>query len=246
MVQYHISQSGHRLAYHHIQGSGPTVIWCGGLKSDMDGSKALHLESWARASGRAYIRFDYFGHGISDGEFTDGTISRWRDDVLDMVDHVAKGDAVLVGSSMGGWASLLASMARPKIVEALVLINPAPDFTEKLTYASFSDIQREDLDRDGVVYLPSDYDEPYAYSKALIDDGRARQILDDDINFGGPVRILQGMSDDVVPWTYSRQIMDVISSEDAVYSLVKGGDHSLSRPSDLALLTQTIDALPIT
>ncbi|WP_371396632.1 alpha/beta fold hydrolase [Fretibacter rubidus] len=238
--------SGHRLAYHKVDGAGPTVIWCGGLKSDMEGSKALHLHSWAKDAGRAYIRFDYFGHGVSDGEFTDGTISRWAGDVLDMIDHVADGDVILVGSSMGGWASLLAATARPKRVQALVLINPAPDFTQKLTYASFSDIQREDLERDGVVYLPSDYDEPYAYSKALIDDGRARQILDAPINFDGPVRILQGMSDDVVPPEYSRRIMDVIRSEDATYTLVKGGDHSLSRPQDLALLVRSLDGLLIT
>ena len=246
MTQYFKTASGHRLAYHKVDGSGPSVIWCGGLKSDMDGSKALHLHSWAEGTGRAYIRFDYFGHGISDGDFIDGTISRWSDDVLDIIDHVAKGDVVLVGSSMGGWASLLAATARPEKVKGLVLINPAPDFTQKLTYASFSDIQREDLERDGVVYLPSDYDEPYAYSKALIDDGRARQILDAPIDFNGPVRILQGMSDDVVPPDYSRRIMDVITSPNASYTLIKGGDHSLSRPQDLNRLVQALEHLPIT
>lgn len=248
MTSFYTTDAGHRLAYHQTRGpetqdNGPTFIWCGGLKSDMTGSKAVHLEDWAKSTGRNFIRFDYFGHGQSDGEFTDGTISRWANDVLDMVDRIAGGEVILIGSSMGGWASLLAAVLRPDKIKALVLINPAPDFTEKLTYPSFSDQQREDLEADGIVYLPSGYDEPYAYSKALMDDGRARQMLDAPIEFYGPVHILQGADDDVVPWGYSLRIVDALKSEQVSYTLIKGGDHSLSRPSDLARLTHSCDAL---
>lgn len=240
-MDYLDTKSGYRLAYNAVQGKGPTVIWCGGLKSDMEGSKALHLQNWAEQTGHAYIRFDYFGHGESGGEFTQGTISRWSDDILQIIDALVDGPVILVGSSMGGWVSLLAAIARPETVKSLILINPAPDFTEKLILPEWSAAQRAAMDKDGVVYVPSDYGEPYAYSKALMDDGRKRQILDAPIPFDGSVRILQGMDDSVVPWQYSRKIMDVISSPDARYTLVKDGDHSLSRELDLALLTLTLN-----
>ena len=242
-MNYLDTQSGHRLAYNTVQGKGPTIIWCGGLKSDMEGSKALHLQNWAQQTGQAYIRFDYFGHGQSDGDFTQGTITRWSDDVVEIIEALTDGPVILVGSSMGGWASLLVATARRETVKGLVLINPAPDFTEKLILPEWSAAQRQAMDKDGVVYVPSDYGEPYAYSKALMDDGRKRQILDAPILFDGPVHILQGMDDSVVPWQYSRKIMDVISSPDARYTLVKGGDHSLSREADLALLTMILGGL---
>jgi pimeloyl-ACP methyl ester carboxylesterase len=238
---------GERLAYKQNQGaaSAPTVIWCGGLKSDMEGSKALHLHSWARRRDVNYIRFDYFGHGLSSGAFTQGTLSRWAADVSLMIDRFAAGKIVLVGSSMGGWASLLAAAEKSAApnVSGLVLINPAPDFTEKLTYAGWDEATRAKLETDRIVYEPSGYEEPYAYSKALIEDGRARQILDAPIDFGGPVEILQGEEDAVVPWEYSRRIMSALTSEQVRYTLVKGGDHSLSRETDLALLTNTVERL---
>lgn len=244
---YHTTAAGHRLAYHATTGTGPCFIWCGGLKSDMEGGKAVHLERWAAALGRNYVRFDYFGHGISDGEFIDGTISRWRDDIIEMIDHIApQGDVILVGSSMGGWASLLSAVMRPARIKGLVLINPAPDFTQKLTYASWDAAKRQALIDQGVVYEPSDYGEPYAYSRALMDDGRDHQILDAPIEFDGAVRILQGASDSVVPWAYSRQILDVITSDDATYTLVKDGDHSLSRPADLDRLIKTVEDIALT
>jgi len=234
-------ENGETIAYKRCigQAEGPTFVWCGGLKSDMEGGKAVHLHAWAKQHDFNFIRFDYFGHGVSSGEFTDGTISRWASDVERVIDGLANGTVVLFGSSMGGWASLLTAAARPDKVKGLVLINPAPDFTEKMVYASWDKSQRNTLESDGVVYEPSDYDEPYAYSKALIDDGRRRQILDAPITFDGPVHILQGEQDSVVPWAYSFKIMDALRSEDVRYTLVKGGDHSLSRPQDLQLLNQT-------
>ncbi len=225
------------------QADAPTFIWCGGLKSDMEGGKAVHLHAWAKSRDVNYIRFDYFGHGESSGDFVDGTLSRWAGDVERVMDALTNGPVILFGSSMGGWASLLSAAARPDKVKGLILINPAPDFTEKMVYASWDDARREMLETDGVVYEPSDYGEPYAYSKALIEDGRARQILDAPIEFSGPVRILQGEQDSVVAWEYSHKIMGALSSQDVLYTLIKGGDHSLSRPEDLKLLTQTADSI---
>jgi len=240
---YLISEGGLRLAYKKVEGKGPTVIWCGGLKSDMEGSKAVYLESWARAQGQAYIRFDYFGHGVSDGEFIEGTITRWASDTVSVIDKLCDGQVVLVGSSMGGWASLLAAMERRERVKGMILINPAPDFTEKLTLPKWTAAQKQELDDKGVVYEPSDYDEPYAYSKVLMDDGRARQILDTPIPLNCPIRILQGSEDSVVPPAHSQLIVGAVQSTDVTYTLVKGGDHSLSRAQDLALLTQMLEPL---
>lgn len=242
MTNFLETEDGERLAYKHHMGHAetPTFIWCGGLKSDMEGSKAVHLHNWAKARDVNYIRFDYFGHGVSSGEFTDGTVTRWADDVGRVIDALTSSDVILVGSSMGGWASLLTAVSHPRVT-ALILINPAPDFTEKMIWAGWDDARREILVTDGVVYEPSDYGDPYAYSKVLIEDGRARQMLDAPIKFDGPIRILQGEQDSVVPWEYSQKIIDVVTSKDVRYTLVKGGDHSLSRPQDLKLLTQTAD-----
>jgi len=236
-------KSGHKIAYKMSDGQGPTLIWCGGLKSDMEGGKAVHLHDWSLRENRHYVRFDYFGHGKSTGLFREGTISQWASDVVQIIDDLAKGDVVLIGSSMGGWAALLASMKRPKNVKAMLLIAPAPDFTEKLTWKNWTDEQRQTLKDEGIVYVASDYDEPYEYSQALMEDGRANQILDGPIDFPGPVRILQGAQDTVVPWTYSKQIIDVITSQDIDYTLVKHGDHSLSSPQDLERLVSVIDGL---
>lgn len=235
--------NGTKLAYRKVKGKSPTIIWCGGLKSDMEGSKATFLENWAKQTEHAYIRFDYFGHGLSDGEFTQGTISRWASDTVSILDELTEGECILVGSSMGGWAGLLAALDRKDRVAAMVFVNPAPDFTEKLAYASWTDGQKADLVEKGVVYEPSGYEEPYAYSKELIEDGRARQILDAPIALKCPIRILQGAEDTVVPPKHSQRIVNAIESEDVTYTLVKGGDHSLSREQDLKLLSVTLSGL---
>ena len=231
---------GEKIAYEMSEGWGPPLIWCGGLKSDMEGSKATHLHSWADARGQAFIRFDYFGHGLSSGNFIDGTMSQWAADIRFVKDELCRGPAILIGSSMGGWAALLAAMSNSMRTSGLVLINPAPDFTEKLTVAGWTEAQIKALENDGVVYEPSGYDEPYAYSKALIEDGRDRQILDMPIPVTCPVRILQGYEDTVVPWTHSKRLLDMLTSKDVTYTLVSGGDHSLSRESDLKLIEAAI------
>ena len=240
MPEFLTTSDGQRIAYEKTAGSGPTLIWCGGLKSDMEGSKAVHLHGWAKSDGRGFIRFDYFGHGQSSGDFIEGTMSRWAADIGAVQEQLCSGSVILIGSSMGGWAAILAALDNPEAVAGLILINPAPDFTEKLTVAGWSEAQIKALENDGVVYEPSGYDEPYAYSRALIEDGRAQQILDAPIDLFCPVRILQGHDDSVVPWTHSKQLIDRLASENVTYTLVSGGDHSLSRPSDLKLIEAAI------
>ena len=235
---------GEKIAYKMTQGQSPAIIWCGGLKSDMEGGKATHLHRWAEDRGQTFIRFDYFGHGESSGEFTAGTMSRWAADINVVRDQLTQQQPViLVGSSMGGWAALLAAIDNPTQIDGLVLINPAPDFTEKLTVAGWTEAQIAALENDGIVYESSGYEEPYTYSKALIEDGRARQILDAPIALTCPIRILQGHDDSVVPWTHSKRLLDVLTAQDVTYTLVAGGDHSLSRESDLTLIESAIDSL---
>lgn len=240
MPDFLTTSDGEKIAYEKSDGHGPTLIWCGGLKSDMEGSKAIHLHAWAEARGQAFIRFDYFGHGQSSGDFIEGTLTRWSRDIRYIYDNLCDGPVILIGSSMGGWAALLAATANTPRIAGLVLINPAPDFTEKLTVAGWSEDQIKALENDGVVYEPSGYEEPYAYSKALIEDGRARQILDMPIPLTCPVRILQGYEDSVVPWTHSKRLIDMLTSKDVTYTLVAGGDHSLSRKTDLKLIETAI------
>ncbi len=239
----HLTEATEKIAYKMSDGTGPTIIWCGGLNSDMDGSKATHFHNWADSVGRGYIRFDYYGHGASSGLFGEGTISRWGQDVVTVMDALCDGDVILIGSSMGGWSSMLAARARPERVKALLLINPAPDFTEKLMWANWPDEVKNNILTKGVHFEPSEYDAPYEYRRTLIEDGRAHQLLDAPFDFRGPVRIFQGGQDVVVPPDYSRQIVDVVTSTDMACTLIKSGDHSLSRPEDLALMTQSLAAL---
>ena len=240
MPDFLTTTDGETIAFKKSEGAGPTLIWCGGLKSDMEGSKATHLHRWADARGQSFIRFDYFGHGKSSGDFIEGTMSRWATDIGYVLNELCDGPIILIGSSMGGWAALLAALDNPPRIAGLVLINPAPDFTEKLTVAGWTEEQIKALENDGVVYEPSGYEEPYAYSKALIEDGRARQILDTPIPLTCPIRILQGYEDTVVPWTHSKRLVDMLTSRDVTYTLISGGDHSLSRENDLAHIENAI------
>src|SRR5258705_9617644 len=162
---------GERLAWRAVAGAGPTVVWLGGFRSDMAGTKAEALADWARAAGRAYLRFDYFAHGESSGDFRQGTITRWREDALAVLDELTGGDVVLVGSSMGGWIACLAAMARPELVEAMVLVAPAPDFTEKLMGPGIPPDGGAALRTDGVWYRPSEYGDPYPITRTLLEDG---------------------------------------------------------------------------
>lgn len=232
---------GARLAWRRIDGAGPTVIWLGGFMSDMTGTKAEALSDWAIANGRAYVRFDYFGHGASSGQFRDGTVTRWRADALAVIDDLTEGDLVLVGSSMGGWIACLAAMARPQRVKAMVLIAPAPDFTERLMTPEISPAGHAALAAEGVWMRPSDYGEPYPITRNLLEDGARWSILGGDpIPIEVPVHILQGGQDPDVAWRHALELAQALKGDDVVFTLIKDGDHRLSRPGDIARLIATV------
>lgn len=243
MTEYLTTPQGRRLAYRKTEGEGPGFVWLSGFNSDMAGSKVTALEDWARDNGRAFLAFDYSGHGLSDGDFADGTISAWREDTLAMIDALTDGPQILVGSSMGGWMALLAALARPERVAGLILIAPAPDFTQKLMWPEFSAEAQTEIMEKGVHMRPSEYGEPYPITRALIEDGKRWQILDAPIAFEGPVRILQGGQDADVPWRHALKLVDALSSEDLVFTLVKDGDHRLSRDEDIARLIEICASL---
>lgn len=235
---------GETIAYHQTLGEGTGVLWLGGFKSDMEGSKVLTLEEWARASGRPFTRFDYFGHGVSTGDFREGTISRWREDALRVIDEVTEGPLILVGSSMGGWIAALAALARPTRVSGIVFIAPAPDFTETLMWDTFSKEAKTEIMEKGEWLSPSEYGfDPYPITRKLIEDGRHNLVLTGEVAIHCPVRILQGMKDPDVPWQHALAFAEQLASDDVVLSLVKTGDHRLSDDQNLARLVDTVETL---
>ncbi|WP_340693277.1 alpha/beta hydrolase [Hyphomonas sp.] len=247
-TSYFTSPEGRRLAFRHNPASTGklTFVWMCGFKSDISGTKVLRLEDWANRTGHGFLAFDYSGHGESDGAFEDGTVSQWRADALAAIDSQTDGPLVIVGSSMGGWMALLAALARPDRVKGLVLIAPAPDFTEKLMWPEFSAEAQAEIMEQGFTLRPSDYDEPYTITRALIEDGRQWQILDKPIGFDGPVRILQGMQDSDVPWTHAARLVDALTTSNLAITLIKDGDHRLSREQDIARLLATCDEMAAT
>jgi pimeloyl-ACP methyl ester carboxylesterase len=235
---------GHNVAYAQVKGNGPGLLFCGGFRSDMTGTKALALEAAAQKQGRAATRFDYFAHGQSSGDFKDGTIGRWLADTLAVLDELTTGPQIIIGSSMGGWLATLAALARPARCAGLVLIAPALDFTEALMWAEMTPEQRAILQRDGVLREPSQYsDQPYEYHYRLIEEGRDHLILDRPIDLACPVRILQGMRDPDVPWQHALKTIEAFKGGDARLTLLKDGDHRLSRQEDIALLLETVWSL---
>ena len=229
------------MAWRRIEGAGPTVVWLGGFRSDMAGSKAQALADWATARGRAYLRFDYFAHGESPGDFRQGTITRWRLDALAMIDQLTVGPVVLVGSSMGGWLACLAALARPERIVGLVLIAPAADFTEALMWADMDASARRAVERDGVWMRPSDYGDPYPIGRALIEDGRRWSILGEPVGIRAPVRVLQGGADPDVPWRHALALAEAIEAEDLVFTLIRDGDHRLFRDQDIKRLIAAVE-----
>jgi hypothetical protein len=232
----YLEHDGIRLAYRRTPGrqDRAAIVWLGGFHSDMQGEKASSLHAAAEQAGRAFVRFDYFGHGESSGRFEDGTITRWRSDALAMIDQLTTGPLVLVGSSMGGWMSLLAALARPDRVKALILLAPAPDFTDKLMWRALTEDQKRQITEEGRWMRPSPYDPAgYPITKTLIEDGRAWNVMDNDIAFDGPVRILHGGLDEDVPWSHSFRLVQRLRSPDVVWTFIKDGDHRLSRPQDI-------------
>ncbi|MGH7125264.1 MAG: alpha/beta hydrolase [Stellaceae bacterium] len=236
--------AGESIAYRRRQGRSPGVMFLGGFMSDMTGTKAAALDRFCAERGQAYLRFDYFGHGASSGAFEDATVGRWKADALAVLDQLTDGPQVLVGSSLGGWIMLLAAMARPKRVRALVGIAAAPDATEDLMWAELSDEQRATMLRDGLLRLPSDYSpEGYIYTRALIEEGRKHLVLRAPIPLRSPVRLLHGMRDPDVPWRTSLALAEALESRDVTVTLVKDGDHRLSTDVNLALLMRTLEPL---
>ncbi len=232
------------IAYRTLDGKTPGVMFLGGFMSDMTGTKAQALEAHCRRTGRAFVRFDYSGHGVSGGAFADGTIGRWRDDALAVLDGVAQGPQVLVGSSMGGWIMLLAALARPERVAGLVGVAAAPDFTEDLVWSMLDDEGRRTLEDSGRIVLPCDYGEdPYPVTVRLIEEGRDHLLLRAPIALDRPIHLLQGMADADVPWRTALTIAERVTSERVTVELVKDGDHRLSRERDLARLCAAVDAM---
>lgn len=233
---------GRRIAYHRTDGRGPGVVFLGGFKSDMEGTKALFLQDWAARTGRPFLRFDYSGHGQSSGAFLDGAIGDWFEDALAAISALTTGPQVLVGSSMGGWISLLVARAIPERVAGLVGIAAAPDFTEDSMWAGFTPEQRAALARDGRVVLPSDYDPAgYVITRRLIEEGRGRLVLRAPLNLPFPVRLLQGTADTDVPPAVALRLLAHATGPDIRLLLVKGADHRFSSPDCLSLIETTVE-----
>jgi pimeloyl-ACP methyl ester carboxylesterase len=250
------ASSHRRIAVRARAGSGPGLFWLGGFNSDMRGTKALALDAWAAEHGRACLRFDYSGHGESGGAFIDGTIGRWLEDTIAVFEQFCRGPQVVIGSSMGGWMALLlaraiaqreaAAIAKCEAAGAalagLVLIAPAPDFTEQLMWNAFSDEVREEIRTKGVWMRPSEYDDgtPYPITRALIEEGRNHLLLGSAIEVGCPVRILQGAQDPDVPWQHAFALAHRLPAEDVVLTMIQDGDHRLSRPQDIARIMAAV------
>ncbi len=242
---YRLDVDGRDIAVRAIPGTAPGVFWLGGFKSDMTGTKAERLAALATAGGNAFVRFDYSGHGASGGAFEEGTISRWLGEALAVFDRATQGEQVVVGSSMGGWLALLLARALAARGEsrlrALVLVAPAPDFTETLMWARFPAEVQSEITVNGRFLKPTPYgDEPYVITRALIEDGRSHLLLGAPFKVGCPVRILQGAQDEDVPWEHAMRLVTCLAEDDVVFSLVKDGDHRLSRPEDLERLAQAV------
>ncbi|MCB2109909.1 MAG: alpha/beta hydrolase [Defluviimonas sp.] len=231
---------GRRIAYDRIGGAGPGVVFLGGFRSDKEGTKALALEAWARAEGRAFLRFDYSGHGSSGGDFLDGAIGDWAEDARAAIRMLTEGPQVLVGSSMGGWIALLIARDLPERVAGLVTIAAAPDFTETMR-AGFSPEEQRALMEAGQVALPSDYsDEPYVITRRLIEDGRRHFVLQAPLKLRMPVRMLQGTDDSDVPVAVATRLLDHAEGPDLRLTIVKGADHRFSTPECLRLIEVSV------
>ncbi len=236
-----LDRAGTTIAYRSSPGVGPGLVFLTGFRSDMGGIKAVALERWARDQGRAFIRFDYHAHGQSSGDWADGSIGRWRDDALAVLDQLTEGRQILVGSSMGGWIALLLARARPDRVAGLMGIAPAPDFTERMIRPRLTAAQRDALESQGRFIAPSSYDpEGYPITRHLLEEAKAHLLLPGPIPIRCPVRLLHGQRDPDIPWRTSLDLADALESPDVQVTLVKDGDHRLSRDADIALMLRLV------
>lgn len=233
---------GERIAFRRVDGAGPTVLWVGGFRSDMEGTKAIALDQAARERGWAYVRYDHFAHGASSGDWRAATVGRWREDVVAMIDSI-EGPVLPVGSSMGGWVALLAALARPEKLAGLVLIAPAPDFTERLMWPALPDHIRQAILRDGEAEMPDEGLGPYVLTKAMFEEARNWLLLDRPLRLSAPVHILQGKQDEPVPWRHALTLTERIEGPDVRLDLIEAGDHRLSTPADLERLIAAVARL---
>jgi len=234
-------EDGEKLAYRQAAGAGPGIVWVGGFRSDMEGTKAAFVADWAARKGRACLRFDYYAHGGSTGDFAKGTLTRWLDDALTAFDRLSTGKQIVVGSSMGGWISNLLVRARPERVAGVIWLAPAPDFTEGLIWDLMAEeVRREVMDKGQWLYTSED--ESYPITRALIESGRKHLVLDRPLKVSFPVRILHGMADRDVPWRRTLKLVETLEGDVRV-TFLKNSEHRLSSPADIKLLEQTLDAL---
>ena len=241
---YLTTPQSRRLAYHVTPGTGPTVVFLGGLRSDMTGTKAIHLEDWAESRGRAFLRFDYSGHGQSSGRFTDGCIGDWAEDAEAALTTLTDGPLILVGSSMGGWISLLMARRMPHRLAGLITIAAAPDFTDDGYWANWSQDQRREVMETGQIALPSEYGADMILTRRLIEDGRDHLVLRSPLSIAAPVRLLQGTADTAVSQDVALRLLAHLDGPDIRLELIKGADHRFSDDTCLAVLTRTLDELP--
>lgn len=240
MTDFLDTPSGRRIAYHRSQGQGTGIVFLGGFMSDMAGTKAVALEAWVKSQGRPFLRFDYSGHGQSEGAFTDGSIGEWAEDAQAAIEALTDGPQILVGSSMGGWISLLLTGRMAAKVAGLVGIAAAPDFTEDSMLAGFSSTQIVEMEESGVVLLPSDYGDPYPITAKLIDDGRNNLVLRTPLPLPFPVRFLQGTHDTSVTRSVALNLLDHADGDDVRLQFVKGADHSFSSPECMEIIQSAI------
>jgi pimeloyl-ACP methyl ester carboxylesterase len=230
---------GETLALKRVRGDGPTVLWIGGFRSDMEGTKALALDAAAREQGWNYVRYDHFAHGRSSGDWRAATVGRWREDAVALIDSL-EGPVIPVGSSMGGWVALLAALARPERIAGLVLVNPAQDFTERLMWPGLADHERQAILREGETLIVEEGLGEYVLTRRMFEEARDWLLLDGAIAITAPVHVLQGRADDVVPWRHAAALVERLTGGDVRLDLIEGGDHRLSSPADLERLVEAV------
>ena len=241
MTKFLTTHTGQKLAYSMTKGNGPSVIFLGGFKSDMEGSKAIFLEKWAQQKSRSFLRFDYSGHGQSSGDFLSLGIGDWFKDSMQIIELIDNNDLILVGSSMGGWISLLLSRELGKRLKGLVTIAAAPDFTEDSMWRNFTEEQKSEVLSKGIIYLPSEYGEPYPITRYLIEDGRQNLILREPLDLHCPVRLMQGTEDTAVTRETALKLFDHINANDLSLFFKRGADHSFSDQGCLEIIEKNLD-----
>jgi len=233
---------GETIASKQVEGDGPTVLWIGGFRSDMEGTKAMALDTAARERGWRFLRYDHFAHGRSSGDWRQATVGRWREDAIAVIDAI-EGPVIPVGSSMGGWVALLAAQARPEAMAGLVLINPAQDFTERLMWPGLADHERQAILRDGETVVVEAGLGDYVLTRRMFEEARDWLLLDGAVGIGACVHILQGRADETVPWRHAMALVERLEGGDVLLDLVEGGDHRLSKPADLARMIHAVEAM---